>query len=111
MAKFALQKTPKGKPAGPAIPLSPDMFGELYPALWEHLTSTAWVDGSPRDTSSILLFQDSGKIKLMLTDKAAGVLCFVTGSSVDQAMASLEAQVQDGTADWRLDRNRRPSGR
>lgn len=111
VAAFKLDRPAAADKNGAKLSLSVGEFGENYPALWAHLTQAEWPDGSPRLTSSLLVFSEMGKIKVMLADKSAAAVCFVTGVSWEGTLTSLEGQLQEGRCDWRPDRAKRSGGR
>lgn len=88
---------------GPRV-LTDHKFASDYPILWSYLTQNKWQDGSPRQTSSLLLFADDGILKGMLRDRDAGLCLWVAGATVSGLFDALEAAVSDSKADWRQDR-------
>lgn len=86
-------------PRGAALPA--DGFRLLYPGLWEFLRVTAWPDGSPRETGSLLLFDDQGVPKARLVDRDLDEVLFVAGDSVEGLLATLERVLTEGGGDWR----------
>lgn len=85
-------------------PLTDPGFAGSYPILWSYLTQNRWQDGSPRLTSSLLLFADDGVLKAMLRDREAGLCLWIAGATVSGLFDALEAAVSDAKADWRQDR-------
>lgn len=75
-----------------------------WPLLWDHLTQTTWPDGSPRTTSSLLIFAADGVLKAMLRDREAGLCLWVASPSWGGLLTVLEASLGDPGAEWRLDR-------
>jgi hypothetical protein len=82
-------------------PLSPDLFSTAYPGLLEMLSSVKWPDGSRRASSTLLIFLDQGQAKLCLNDRDQGLTAWVSGSSISEALASLEASLQTERLEWR----------
>lgn len=89
-----------GYPVGSAGD-APSDAAIMFPALFEMLTATAWEDGSPRTTSSLLLFFEDGWFKACVNDRAAGRTGWATGRSADAALASLEASIANDSVEWR----------
>lgn len=72
-----------------------------FPRLLEFLTEPVWEDGSPRQTGTILLFLDEGRLKACLAERSLGLVAFVTGPSLLGLLVEVEAVLRDGKADWR----------
>lgn len=85
-------------------PLTDPAFSGDYPLLWSYLTQNKWEDGSPRQTSSVLLFADDGVLKMMLRDRDAGLCLWVAGATVTGLFDAVEGALADAKADWRQDR-------
>lgn len=88
----------------PQTRLLPCEWAELLPSVWQYLTQDRWEDGSPRETSGLLLFCQDGLLKGMLRDKESGLCLWVTGQSLQGLLATLEAALGDPAAEWRVDR-------
>jgi hypothetical protein len=74
------------------------------PGLVEHLTSLVMPDGTPRVTSSLSIFMsDVGDLRACLTDKEQRQKAFVSGSSLQSLLSSLELLLQSDGLDWRPD--------
>jgi hypothetical protein len=75
---------------------------EHYPALWEHLSATRWPDGSPRETSSIVIVGGSGEWKGCVSDKANARVCWKACATVEGLLLalSLACEVEE-PRDWR----------
>lgn len=95
------------KPSGSAAsPTSPAAEGEpgpllLLPALREHLCDTQWADGSPRQTSTLLIFAEDGCWKCCLTDRASERSTWVSARTLGGLFQSLGERLQSDTAEWR----------
>lgn len=74
------------------------------PSLWAYLTQSAWEDGTPRLTSSLLLFEQDGFLKVMLRDRENGLCLWVAAPNLSSAFAAVELALSDPTVEWRLDR-------
>lgn len=77
-----------------------------FPRLLEHLTSLSYSDGTPRQTSSLLIFADPmAGLKCCLKDRQEGYACWVSGHSLEDLLLSLETCIDSGDpSHWRLDR-------
>lgn len=84
--------------------VAPCAMAVQMPLLFDHLTQRRYDDGSPRRTSSLLLFNDEGTLKLMLREPDAGLCCWVGGESLEGVFAALEAALGDPEHEWRVDR-------
>lgn len=84
--------------------MSDAVAAESWPLLWSHLTQTAWEDGSPRVTSSLLLFAGDGSLKIMLRDRSQGLCLWIASPSLSDAFTAIELALGDPNTEWRLDR-------
>lgn len=87
-----------------ATPVDPCELALQIPTVYDYLGQTAWPDGSVRQTSSLLVFQQDGMFKGMLKDAEAGLCLWIAGKSLTGLLASLEAALNDPNAEWRVDR-------
>jgi len=87
-----------------ATPVDPCELALQVPTLYDYLGQTAWPDGTVRQTSSLLLFQQDGMFKGMLKDTECGLCLWIAGKSLTGLLASLEAALNDPNAEWRVDR-------
>lgn len=85
------------------VPAAEEDTGALkaYPLLQGFLRETAWEDGAARQTATLMLFAEDGRWKVMLNDRDAGCVCFVSGDSVAKCLGSVEKGLQAGNLDWR----------
>lgn len=84
--------------------LGDDEFAAAYPITYQYLTQRKWSDGSPRMTSSVLIFVDGPIAKVMLRDREEGLCMWCASDSLWRAFDVLEAKLADPAADWRQDR-------
>lgn len=87
------------------------VFGEVCPRLLEHLTCRVWDDGTPRETSTLLLFTEEGRWKCCFNDRALGRQAFVTGATLEGLLLALERGVESDGLDWRRRREGGPDGK
>ena len=59
------------------------------------------LDGKRRDSSTILVFCEEGRVKVCLSDREEGLVLFRSGRTLEEAVDALEACLVDGSADWR----------
>jgi len=76
-------------------------FESAYPLLFEHLAAVTWEDGSARETSTLMVLCELGRVKLGLNDRSEGRSLWVTGDTLEAALAVLEGSLRTGSADWR----------
>ncbi len=79
-------------------------FLKAYPALWEFVSLTAWEDGAPRKTGSLLFFLDDGRWKCCLSDKENSLVSFVSGESFQDLLRTIDKGIQADKLDWRKQR-------
>ncbi len=107
---MALSKpVPPTANAGASGPPVASAFRVGYPVLWEYLSSTAWEDGSARQTASLLCFVEDGLVKLCLNDRSVARTGWVSGRSWEEAVLALEMALGDDRMDWRASKG--PLGR
>lgn len=82
-----------------------------YPALWEWLTATSYDDGSPRQTSTLLIFVEDGQCKACLSDRDEDCSGWASGATLEGVMESLDARLTAGTLDWRAKRKQQQGRR
>jgi hypothetical protein len=78
-----------------------------FPALWEHLTETAWESGQVRITSTLLIFTEDGMVKLCLHDRASGRSAWVAKSSLTAALKAMEDALEGDSVEWRRVRSQK----
>jgi hypothetical protein len=83
-----------------------------FPALCEFLCLCQWDDGTPRLSSTLLLFVEGGRWSVCLNDREQSRSAWASGASEVEALSSLDSALQDGTANWRVSgqRNARKKG-
>lgn len=74
-----------------------------FPLLAEHLTAVVFDDGESRQTSTISVFTGDGHWKVMLRDRAAKLVLFVSGPTFVDTLLLLEAALESPTTVWRVD--------
>lgn len=77
------------------------LFASERPALYEYMTLSKYPDGSQRETSTLLVLCEMGRFKLCLSDRDRGRSLWTTAESIEEGLASLDEDLQLGTADWR----------
>jgi hypothetical protein len=71
------------------------------PILWEYLTKGTYEDGTKRVPSTVKLFVEAGVIKVALQDHDVRRSCFYSGTTIEEALKSVEKHLDVGDADWR----------
>lgn len=93
---------PPGSPPPSALDLfEGDWFTTTFPTLAEYLSVTAWDDGSPRETSTLLVFVEEGVWKGCIHDRAAGRSAWLSGAAPVALLGRLEDALRDETVEWR----------
>jgi len=95
--------TESGNGVSPAWAFAPSDM-DRWPALLEFTTSRAWPDGSLRQSGTLLLFADEGRLKVCLSDRDQGLVAFVTGDGVLSLLDAAEQMLREGDGDWRPQR-------
>src|ERR1700729_2085687 len=100
--QMAIRKPDPVADAGTQVRVSlGSAFATSHPVLWEYLTSTAYEDGAGRQPASLLVFVESGIVKLCLNDRDLSRTGWVSGPALEEALVSLELKLGDGSIDWR----------
>jgi len=86
-------------------------FRRRLPTLLEYLSQTTWDDGSPRLTSTLLVFIDDGVLKVCLNDRACERALWVASGTFSGALAELDESLANPQAPWRASRPGRPQKR
>jgi hypothetical protein len=84
--------------------MTPDGWAGAHPRLFEHLTQTAWPDGTTRQTSSLTIFVDGGQFKAVLKDKDEELCLWMAALAFEDIFVGLELALSDERTVWRLDR-------
>ena len=82
----------------------PSKTFEKMPALWEFLTASEWEEGETRETGTILIFVEEGRVKACLNDRDQGLVAFTSGVSVEDVFKSADKGLLADTLDWRPSR-------
>ena len=77
-------------------------FSEMYPSLVGYLSCDRFDDGSPRQTATLLLFFESGGLKVCLNDRHLSRSAFVTAPNFAEVMDTLESGLTNDTLEWRV---------
>lgn len=89
--------SPAGTPGGMVVcPLL-----DAVPGVREMLTETRYPDGSPRQTSTLLVFLEEGIVKCCLNDRDQAQTAWASGGSVADCLGALEAGLQRDSLQWR----------
>lgn len=76
--------------------------GKDYPAMIEALTMRTWEDGTPRETSTLLVFIDGGKWKCCVNDRDVPRSAFVTADTLATLLVAVEKGLREDSLDWRM---------
>jgi len=79
-----------------------------YPALFAYLAQDT-VDGEKRALASLRLSVDVGQATAVLTDRQYGRIAFYAASSISGALTGLNAALDKGALDWRVDKFAEPA--
>lgn len=82
-----------------------------WPGVMEFLALEQWGPDQPRTPGSLLFFVEGGSLKLMLNDKDAGQVLFLSGSSLSDLFDAAEAILAMGNGDWRVSKVSPPKKR
>jgi hypothetical protein len=77
------------------------VWATAYPSLSEYVSSAVWEDGTPRETSTLLMFFEEGLFKMCLTDRALQRSLWSSGEEPADCWATLEVLLTEGRGEWR----------
>jgi len=101
--EMALQRPLPGQYNGPREdPFSDVNWASLYPTLYSYLTERVYGDGKSRVTSTLLIFLEDGVLRICINDRDNNRSAFITGQTIDEALASIEAKLCGDTMEWRM---------
>lgn len=99
---MALQKPKPKDDQGRPVKFTGDKQSQaVYPTVCEYLTTTQYGDGSPRQTSTIVLCADDGAWKAAINDRDNRRSLWVTAPSLDEAVSLLEEALNVPQPPWR----------
>lgn len=97
-----LQRPKPGEKSGPVEKAFADAhFSKQYPYLHAMLTSQKYEDGTPRITSTLLIFSDNGVLRFCLNDRDNNRSAFFTDSTFEWILEKVEQSVAMGTVEWK----------
>lgn len=79
-------------------------FLKQAPALLEFLCVVSYEDGTPRVPGSATIFVEGGVLKLVLSDKDAGAVAFITAPTLAELLMRASKGLEKGDLDWRVSR-------
>lgn len=95
-----VSKDSQGRPAAPLGPVPASL--EDCEDLWLFLGLAAWPsDAAPRTPGTVMLFVDSGILKVMLNDKDACRVAFLTIDPADELLSTIDSAIGASSTDWR----------
>lgn len=104
MSSFLRRRESSSSPADTSgLSVADAAESKRWPALLEFLGTVSWPDGSSRESGTLLLFLDQGRLKVCLGDRAQSLALFVTSASGSLLglLDHCEKQLQAPAADWR----------
>jgi len=101
MGKFTFCAKGDGAPRESGPLFVDTAFEDRFPALVEYLRETQQEDGSPRQTATMMLMVDAGRLKVWFNDRDNRRAAWLTGSTFDGLLESLEVGLQEDSLDWR----------
>lgn len=90
-------------PELPPVPDSGAMAG--CPTLWEMMT-VCRVDGKPRQTSTLSVWVQDGKVTACLNERDTGMALFASGATLDDALEEMELHLLSDSPPWRKQRGK-----
>lgn len=93
--------------AGSAGPVAPADELDRWAALLEFLSAAVYPTGEPRQTGTLLLFVEEGRVKACVSDRDQAAVAFVTGSGLLSTLSLVEESIREGTLDWRPQKARK----
>ena len=104
VARFIQRLDAAAPAARPDQPVLQSPFSLSHPATWEYLTETTF-DGRARETSTVLVSVEGGRLRACLRDRDNGLVLWASGETWEALWANLEARLAGSAEpDWRVDR-------
>lgn len=72
-----------------------------WPRIWEHLSTCRWEDGTVRQTSTLTICLEGGKLKACVNDRSMRASLWRSGDTLTGALETLEKALGQEGADWR----------
>lgn len=97
-------RVPRGSQGGqpaPPVPVVDHDWETQFPSLFGWMTDQVGEDGEKRETGTLLLFAEAGKVKGCLSDRHAWFRAFVTAATLQRVLAEADEGLMRGTLDWR----------
>jgi hypothetical protein len=69
--------------------------------LCDFLTVTQWEDGTPRETGTLSLYMQNGRLGVCITDKAQGRMAFITISLQGSILDEIDHALGDEDLVWK----------
>jgi len=91
-------------------PFSDDGFVKEYPSIYAYLFEGKWKDGTPRHTSTLLMFFEGPVFKAVLNDRDQNRSAFFTSSTFAGLFDSIEVALTADNVDWRNRTQKTPNG-
>jgi len=102
MAKFLSKGQPVGESVRVTGPSWPDAdFARDYPALAEYMCLDRWEDGSVRETATLLLFVERGRLTCCVTDRDGNRVAFISHTELQSLLEAVEDGLRSNSLDWR----------
>lgn len=101
---MGLRKDATRKVEGAVAAVIDEKGTKKWPVLMDHLTQTAWEDGTTRQTSTLSVFAGDGAFKALLKDRETQLCLWVASPSLEKLYDVLEAALVDPGSVWRRDR-------
>lgn len=100
---MAMKRTDEAGPGGLRTSAIDEVLRGWLPDLHDHLSETAWDDGKPRKTSTLMLLTENGRWKAFLHDRDGKKGAWVTGESYEDLLETLNKALETGSLEWRKD--------
>lgn len=112
MSKFLknVNAAPKVDKDSPTAATDKD-FAKTHPALVEFMTLRRNDDGTPRQTSSLLIFCEDGVWKACLSERERELTLWAAGDTLAELLEAMEATLQSPAPQWRTKSGKRTKGK
>jgi len=80
--------------------IDPDFAGQ-YPNLEAFLCGTTYADGTQRQTGNLSIFNKYGSLIVAVNDNDRGLTAFVSFSTWEEIMFTLDEKLGNDSLDWR----------
>ena len=97
---MAMKRPTNGNGGSPGVNEPDHVFFDWYPHLHERMSETKWEDGKARKVDTLMIFREHSMWKVLIHDREARTKAWVSGSTWEAVLKSLERGLGEETLEW-----------